>query len=576
MSSITSRLSGSSTLIFLPLYFIWRKKKKAVTIMLLVIVSFTISSCFLTFFNTNTKPKADSDLLQKLQLEQKVFIFHFKDSIVELKNIKIKNDALEADIIPLSKDHQEYLDPKINQPNRVKQIDKQIVFAEVHLYTNDMKYKTTKLVLPISSINRIDVYELNESATKTNHTLSIIGITVAGLIVIVAATTAVACNCPQVYINNNGQYQFNGGMYSGAVYTSLERTDYMPLGSLQPMDTVLKLTIGNVPDEEQFINSMQLLKVTHSTNAKVLVTRHGQILSFKKPESPIAAVLDEGSNVNDALLKVDQNYYQFNNRPANNNFSNVILTFKKPVATKKAKLIINGKNSNWSGYIYNEFSGLFGAGIYNWRKKLDNADPKVTEQWQKDQALPIMVYIKNGTDWKYTDYFSLVGNTASRDMIMEIDLGDIKEETVQIKLETVYHFWDLDYAALDFSENEIQSSLYLNPVKAEKTDSTNEIKNLFANDDQYTHLKGSEAVSLQFEQPVIDKNTACSYFLVGNGYYHSMKKYEGKTKTLELLEFKNKGAFNAFSKSKYNDINNELAKYAVNKYDMKGLPQDKK
>lgn len=565
MTSITSRLSGSSTLIFLPLYFIWRKKKKASTILLLFIVLFTISSCFLTFFNTNTKAAADSDILQKLQLEQKVFIIHFKDSIAELKNIKIKNDTLEANIIPLSKDHRQYLDPEIDRPNRVKKIDKTIVFAEVHLYLLDAKNKRDKLNVPISSINRIDVYELNEKATRNNHTLSIVGITVAGLFVILSATTAVACNCPQVYINNNGQYQFNGGMYSGAVYSSLERTDYMPLGSLQTTDSLIKLKIGNVPDEEQFVNSMQLLKVTHSTTTKVLVDRHGSTFSFKDPESLVGAVLDESSNAKEALLKVDQNYYFFNNTPANNNFSNVILTFKKPIGKNKVKLIISGKNSNWSGYIYNEFNGLFGAGINSWKKKQDNADSQAMEQWQKDQALPMMVYLKNGKDWKYADYFSLVGNTASRDMIMELDLAGITEETIQIKLETVYRFWDLDYAALDFSENEIQSSLFLNPVKAEKTDSTNEINNLITIDKKYTHLKGAEGISLEFDQTTSDKNMAVSYFLVGNGYYHSLKQYEGKTKTLELMAFKNKGAFNVFSRSKYADINNKLAKYAVNK-----------
>ncbi len=560
MNSITSRLSGSSTLVFLPLYFIWRKKKKAVTIMLIFIVSFTISSCFLTFFNTNTKPKAESDILQKLQLEQKVFIIHFKDSIAELKNISIKNDTIEADITPLSKDHLKYLEPKINQPNPVKKIDKSIVFAEVHLYILEAKNEIDKLKLPLVSINRIDVYELDESATKSNRIISIIGVTLAGLFVILAGTIAVACNCPQIYINNNGQYQFNGGMYSGAVYTSLERTDYMPLGSLQPTDDLLKLRIGNMPDEEQFINSVQLLKVNHNTNTKVLVDRHGRIFSLKDPESPTAAILNEGSNAKEALLKVDQNYYSFNNAPANNNFGNVILTFKKPVGEGKVKLIINGKNSNWSGFIYNEFNDLFGTGINNWRKKQDNANPQLMEQWQKDQALPMMVYVKNGSDWKYADYFSLVGNTASRDMIMELDLGDSKDDNIQVKLETVFRFWDLDYAAVDFTENEIQSSLYLNPVKAEKTGSTNEINNLLTNDKQYTHLKGTETVSLEFEQPALNKNVATSYFLVGNGYYHSLKQYEGKTKALELLEFKNKGAFNAFSKDKYNAINNELVK----------------
>ena len=265
------------------------------------------------------------------------------------------------------------------------------------------------------------------------------------------------------------------------------------------------------------------------------------------------------------MQTIDQNYYSFNNTPADNNFSNVVLSFKKPKGAGKAKLILSGKNSNWSGYVYNEFNSMFGDGMDSWKKTKENADPKEMEQWQKDQALPIMLYIQNGTKWKYVDYYSIVGNTAARDLIMELDLADIKEETVTIKLETVYRFWDLDYAGLDFSENEIISSSYINPLKAERSDTTNEMSNLLTNDKRYTHLTGAESVSLEFVQPVFNKSIASSYFLVGNGYYHSLKQYKGKIKKNELLEFKNKGAFNAFSRSKYNNLNNELAKYAVTK-----------
>jgi hypothetical protein len=42
--------------------------------------------------------------------------------------------------------------------------------------------------------------------------------------------------------------------------------------------------------------------------------------------------------------------------------------------------------------------------INNWKKK---RKIQTHRQWSngKDQALPMMVYIKNGSDWKYADYF---------------------------------------------------------------------------------------------------------------------------------------------------------------------------
>lgn len=564
MNSITSRLSASAGILIFPLYFIWRKRKKNV-MLLLMVFALTISSCFQSYFRTNTQTKVNTDILQRLQSYSKVFIIHFKNGVAELNNMKVKNDVIEADLSEVSQEHLQYLDPKTDKKNQVKNDYKAVVLAEVHLYTEEKKNETGGFMLPLASINRIDVYELDKNATDANHVLSVVGLITGGVVIIGALLVAITCNCPQVYINNNGQYHFNGGMYSGAVYSSLERTDYMPLSGLRPTDDLLSLKIGNAPNEEQFINSIQLLTINHSMNTKVLVDRHGTILSFKEPESPIEAISNTVTEVKESLLRADQNYYQFNNTPGNNDFSNVILSFKKPAGKGKAKLIINGKNSAWSGFIYKEFNGLFGAGMNKWAKKEDSQDPRVMEQWQKDQALPMMVYIQKNGNWEFADYFSLVGNTASRDAIMELDLSDIKEETINIKLETVYRFWDLDYAALDFSQNEIKTSAYSTPVKADKTDATIEKNNLLTNDKQYTHLEGNEAVNLEFEKPLINKNIATTYFLVSRGYYHNLKQYTGKTKKMELLQFKNKGAFNAFSKSKYNVVNNELAKYTVKK-----------
>jgi len=36
--------------------------------------------------------------------------------------------------------------------------------------------------------------------------------------------------------------------------------------------------------------------------------------------------------------------------------------------------------------------------------------------------------MKQGDRWKYIDYFATPGNTAERDMIMEINLADFKNE----------------------------------------------------------------------------------------------------------------------------------------------------
>ena len=88
----------------------------------------------------------------------------------------------------------------------------------------------------------------------------------------------------------------------------------------------------------------------------------------------------------------------------------------------------------------------------------------------------LMVYVEKDGKWLFADYFAHTGNTASRDMIMELDLSDIKTDQVKIKLETVYQFWNLDFAGIDFSENRNTSSTLLVPTKAFKPDGIDQIK----------------------------------------------------------------------------------------------------
>lgn len=558
MKSITSRLS-TATFIWLPLYFIYRKKKKT-TLAIFLILTVISTSCYQQYYRSNTKATTDKDMLQKLQASNKYFILHLPDRTVGLKDLAIKDSIIEADEVFLSTAHLNELNPNINKSNTVKRLNKDSVLVEVHLYTSIPQVKSGRLSLSISDINRIDVYEYDRKATRSNHALSTAGVALVSGAVIGLVALAIACNCPQVYVENNGEKQFTGGMYSGAIYSTLERTDYLPLPLVQTSDNKLKLSIANAPNEEQYINNVQLLQVSHSSNEQALLDRHGKIITYQHPVAPASAIAGtEAVQVNQLLYK-DGVVYSFNNN-ASKHASDIILKFKKTTNNNKAKLVINGRNSLWSGYIFKEFSSLFGEGTEKWRNSQEKADPKSLEKWQKDQALPIMVYVKENDNWKFVDYFPLTGNTASRDMIMELDIDNFKEEIVEIKLETVYRFWDLDYAALDFSTGLLFKSASIAPELAVSKNGTDQRNILQNKDDKYTILKDNDAVSLEFNLP--PSGNSISYFLISSGYYHNLQKYQGKMQTAELLLFRNKGGFDSFSRSKYRKVNDELAKYIV-------------
>ena len=561
MNLLTKKVPGSASETAFH-YPVARKYKLLIAVSVLLITA-TIAGCYQQYYRTHTKTTTDADMIQKLQASDKYFILHLPDRTAALQNLVVKDNTIEADEVFITPAHTSELSAKTDRANVVKKSNKDSALIEVHLYSGKAVSKSNRISLALGDINRIDVYQYDAKTTNTNHAVSTVGVVALSIVAVTLITVAIACNCPQVYVDRDGKSQFNGGMYSGAIYATLERTDYMPLPVVQAGDKSIKLSIGNASNEEQFINSVKVLQVEHNPGAQVLVDRHGKILTFQQPETPAAASAGDEYGLEKKLQYKDRQVYGFSNTVTGKG-SEVILTFKRNAANDKARLIINGRNSAWSGYIFREFSGLFGEDAEKWRKRQEKADPASLEKWQKDQSLPIMVYIKDGDQWKYVDYFSMAGNTAARDMIMEIDLKNNKAEIVNIKLETVYRFWDLDYAAMDFSAGSSTTETMIDPVKAVTMNATDQRNTLLSKDDKYTCLTNADMIDMEF--PIqAHSNNNMSYFLVSSGYYHNLRKYAGKMQTTELLPFRNKGAFDAFSRSRYQQVNDALAKCVVKK-----------
>jgi len=327
--------------------------------------------------------------------------------------------------------------------------------------------------------------------------------------------------------------------------------DYLPLTTIPLGANNINFKIGNDENEEQFINKVSLMQVRHPADVKVLADRHGEILSYTNITAPAMAITKGEDDIKDVLTKTDNNYYSFDNNSNSDGFSDLQLLFYKPLTPSEAKLIIHARNTFWGGLLHKEFLSLFGDSFEKWREKQEKADPKKLEKWQTDQALPLMVYLKTDKGWKFIDYFPLIGNTASRDMIMRINTKEIKGDKIELKLQTAYRFWDLDLAAIDYSSNESFTTTVIEPEEAVKSDNTDQKEVLQNSDKQYAHLINDEFIS--FKYPIADtlENKVSSYFLISGGYYHNLEQFTNKADYKELIKFRKKGAFDDYSRKKY-------------------------
>lgn len=563
MKPILSRLTRTAHLILGAPLHAWRFCGKH-KVPALLVTAIVLTSCFQHYFLSGTSRNIDAATIDKWQRASKYFVLHGDNNIWGMENVTVTGNTIQGDLVNLPPEHRKYLNPDTEKTNRVKKEDKTITLMEVHLYTKTpVPSGQTHVMLQASDLNRMDVYEFDKSHTNANHALSWAGVIVGGVIAVFGIAFLIACNCPQVYVNNNGQYEFKSGVYSGAVYSSLERPDYLPLDGIQLVDNTYRLRIANAKEEEQFINQSSLLWVKHPADVRLLADRNGKIHSYKNPVAARRAVYDEETNVTQALKFTDEQYYSFTGQANPGGFSEVTLQFDRPAGSQKGKLLVHGGNSNWSGYLYREFAALFGEGYEKWRRQQEEAGSANAQQWLVDQGLPMKVYLETEKGWKYIDHFALTGNTASRDMIMEIDLEGLRGHEVKIRIESAYKFWDLDRAAMDFSPDVETHAVQLQPAEARTRNGQDVKAGLLQKDKNYVQLSGDDYLDLVYGMPEPGRAEESSLFLVTEGYYHNLKKYEGKPDVQALVKFKEKGAFDRYSRSKFDFLLQELAKARV-------------
>jgi hypothetical protein len=188
----------------------------------------------------------------------------------------------------------------------------------------------------------------------------------------------------------------------------------------------------------------------------------------------------------------------------------------------------------------------------------DKADPQKLLQCELDQSLPLLVSIKKSDGWKPVDYFFTPGNLAGRNMIMEIDLADYKDsDRVQLKLETAFMFWEIDYAAMDFSDHNSFSTTDITPYNLVKTGHTAQLADPAQQD---ITLNDHEELSIDF---LLKKNTPgiiSSCFFVGSGYYHDNTLYKGKPDTQTIAAFTQKGGFDKYSRQVFEVLQSAFKK----------------
>lgn len=530
-------------------------RNKSKIISLLTVIAFLNLSVGCSYYKSKTLPTKSenfSEQYNSINKKDRYVIIHSGNEKWHLNNIKINEDKKEITASLMDVQFEHTLFPlKENRKSQKYNKSKVSKTLEIHFYTNEIitKNSTSEITIPFSNISKIDVYEPDTG----RKVLSVLGFTVASLALLAIIIAVTKSSCPFIYIKNGDSYVFTGELYPGAILPALERTDYIPLPDFVAQKNEYTLKITNELKEIQYTDLAQLVVLNHPENIDVLLDQNGKPHTISKKVNPEKVTIDDASSELKSSLEKDNISYLFDHPKANGNeWNNVVLNFDNAGQSKKAKLVLSAKNSLWLDLVYGKFNEQFGLYFNRFQKQQQKVPAEKNIQWRNEQGIPLSVYVKSNNEWILIEKINPVGPMAFRDLVIPINLEKINSKKIEIKLECGFRFWEVDYAAIDFTA-EIQSEIqYINPFSAIDENGKN-VTNLLGKEDGNYLIQpniGNEVV-LKYLVKLPKKGDRQSVFLKNRGYYEYIRDYKGIPNFAKLKSFREKGALSKYSEEEY-------------------------
>ncbi|KAA9039544.1 hypothetical protein FW778_12070 [Ginsengibacter hankyongi] len=516
-------------------------------------IFFVFAGCNRYYKAVITKVKANPDKsVDSLKNQNRYFILRTPSQAYFMRNIILSEDRKKItctlDDIPI--EHQDYL-YKGKGNLRYKE---PFVLNEVHMYIgNDSALNKGSYTLTLDQIQKIEVIEKDKKRTTNSYVIGALGYTIGAIAVVAIIVAATKSSCPFISAYSNNEFVLQGETYGGAIYPQLARDDYMPLRMTPTTNNMLQLKISNELQEQQYTDFADLEVVTHSENTKVLVDEKGNLFEITDPRPPVEAWTGNNKDALAPLLKKDDNsLLHFDDTLAIDATNFVVAKFNKPVGTQNGKLVLAIKNSYWLDYLYGEMAKSFGS-YYNTYVKRQNRRPaSELLQWSKDQKIPLEVSVKTKTGWQKVTDLTTIGPLATRDIVVPLDLKNVEDSSVEVRLSSGFMFWEIDYAAIDFSENNNFSVETISPFIATDETGKDILPELNKRDGIYLEQPvPGNCVTLEYKCLPQRPNTAQTYILHTKGYYTHVRDLKGSPKIAFLKKLKKPGGFPSYSLDMY-------------------------
>jgi hypothetical protein len=452
------------------------QRQKLWIILPLIVVFGFLSGCFQYFYKINRSETLTSESIQNMQESGKYFILRDGINVWQMEDVKIGNNLLTGQINRLPEIRRSTTN---TQSKRYKRSSQLYILNEVHIYANHRVRFDSVAQIPLSSLEKIEIYSPDKGLTFASWAAGVIG--VAGSAVLLATIIAPSSNstpppppppssgsssCPFIFTYNGDHLNFAGEIYSGAIFPPLERDDYLCLSEIKPIENSYHILMANQAREIQHTNLTELYIIDHPENAVGFMDKYGNPFTCSQIQPPTSAIDCKGNSLSELMNRADDISYQSGPSAGDDEMDEVILTFKVPQKCDEGKLVMRARNSLLLDFSYSKYLDMFGDKLSGWQKKVSKRSSGNLQKWSIKQGIPLSVYLEKKGVWEFQDQFETPGPMAFKDDILKINLSGIDDPEIKIKLKSGKRFWEIDRVGMDFSADKIFGIKVVKPFMA--------------------------------------------------------------------------------------------------------------
>jgi hypothetical protein len=519
---------------------------------ILIFCNLTVGCNYYRVRSGNVGEKTTSKTIDRNEFRNNYYVLHVGDAMWEIKNFDLTYPEIKGKLSTFQGAELDMYKRMLDGGGKRVSKDQTEYTYQIHVYADSFSKDGELVNIKEADVTRIDIFDINAGlrAASVIGTGLLAGVGGLGILIIVACASA----CPHVYVYNGETYYFNNSLFTGAVAPQLERNDYKLMPDYFSSSDKYQFYVKNEKEEEQYTNFLELMVVEHEKGTEVYPDQQGNINMVKKPIMPNVLVDDNGKDLTELVGYHDGRAFVFNNT-SSDDFSNVYASFNLPKNKANAKLVLQAKNTEWSGYVYHEFTKLFGSYYDNWVAK--NQRKKSREEMETDQkkhGLPLVISVKSGDEWIDIEAIDLVGSVSYNGLAVQLPQELLNGEQLEVRVRSGFFFWKLDYLALDFSTNDGFELQKLTPSIANGNGDKDFIEALSTDDETYMdHPLNGDSTYVEYHGLKVSTDKQRTIILHSKGYYIPLAEYDTKMQRKELARFKADGELSRFSQALFED-----------------------